>query len=599
MTTWLITGASGGIGRAVAEQLLERGDRVAALARRADALQELADAHPGLVWTRAVDVTDVAALRGAVRAAFAELGTIDVVFSNAGGGAVGAVEELSDDAIEQQIALNLRAPIQLSRAVLPHLRAQGYGRIVQTSTMGGQFSSGGASMYHSTKWAVEGFMEALRQEVAPFGIGVTLIEPGSVRTQFGGNLSVAEPMADYADIPIAGLHQVLSAPGANITDSAPGDPQLVATAIIDAAELPEPPRRVLLGSDAYAAVRNALQDRLAEVDAQRGVAGRTDSDHTTTPFATPFTKATTAAEVVDGVDLTGRRAIVTGASSGIGEETARVLASAGAEITLAVRTPASGEEAAERIRAAVPAARIRVEQLDLADLDSVRAFTARWTGPLHIVVENAGIMAIPERRFIDGWESQFAVNHLGHAELLLGLRPALAETGDARVVVVSSSAHLMAGVDFDDLNFETRDYDPWVAYAQSKSAAILFARAAASHFAGDGITVNALHPGTIMTNLQRHLDDDALTWVGAKDEDGTTLEVPPGWKTVPQGAATSVLLAASPLVAGVTGRYFEDLHEAPVVDEPQTGGSGLASWAADDRAAARIWDETRRILGRA
>jgi NAD(P)-dependent dehydrogenase (short-subunit alcohol dehydrogenase family) len=318
-----------------------------------------------------------------------------------------------------------------------------------------------------------------------------------------------------------------------------------------------------------------------------------------TTATTPYTAASTAAEVIDGVDLTGRRAIVTGGASGIGLETAMALVSAGAEVTLAVRDTDAGERAAALIRDEIDRAAVRVAPLDLSDLSSVDAFVRSWTGPLHILVNNAGVMALPAlTRTVAGWESQFAINHLGHAALTLGLHDALAAAQGARVVVVSSSAHLMAPVDFDDIHFTQRPYDAWGAYAQSKTATILFAVAAAEKWASDGIVVNALHPGGIMTNLQRHLDDEALAFVGAKDEAGNTMDVPPGWKTPQQGAATSVLLAASPVVDGVTGRYFEDAQEAPVVENPQVGGTGVAAWAVDRAAAERLWDETLRLLRR-
>lgn len=318
-----------------------------------------------------------------------------------------------------------------------------------------------------------------------------------------------------------------------------------------------------------------------------------------TSATTPYTAASTAAEVIDGIDLTGRRAIVTGGASGIGLETVKALASAGAEITLAVRDTDAGERAAALVRDEIDRAAVRVAPLDLSDLSSVDTFVRSWTGPLHILVNNAGVMALPAlARTAAGWESQFAINHLGHAALTLGLHDALAAAQGARVVVVSSSAHLMAPVDFDDIHFAERPYDAWGAYAQSKTATILFAVAAAEKWAGDGIVVNALHPGGIMTNLQRHLDDEALAFVGAKDEAGNTMDVPPGWKTPQQGAATSVLLAASPVVDGVTGRYFEDAQEAPVVENPQVGGTGVAAWAVDRAGAERLWDETLRLLGR-
>ncbi|MEU3985793.1 SDR family oxidoreductase [Streptomyces sp. NPDC026672] len=273
--TWFVTGASAGIGRLVVEQLLEAGHRVAATARKPEALSDLAEKYPELLWTAALDVTDTEALRLVVRRAFTELGHVDVVFSNAGRGAVGAAEELSDEAIDEQIALNMTAPIQLFRAVVPHLRAQGGGRFIQTSTMGAHISGAGASMYHASKWGVEGFLESVIGEVASFGIGVTMIEPGAIRTGFGSSLSVADPLPVYASTPVGQLHQYLATAG-NITGNAPGDPVKVAAAVIGSADVTPAPRRVALGSDAYGAIRAALTGRLEEVDAGREVARSID-----------------------------------------------------------------------------------------------------------------------------------------------------------------------------------------------------------------------------------------------------------------------------------------------------------------------------------
>jgi NAD(P)-dependent dehydrogenase (short-subunit alcohol dehydrogenase family) len=313
-------------------------------------------------------------------------------------------------------------------------------------------------------------------------------------------------------------------------------------------------------------------------------------------ISTPFTARSTAAEVIAGVDLTGKRAVVTGGSSGIGLETARALAAAGAQVTLAVRDTEAGERAAAALRADTGRDDPRVARLDLADRATVDAFTAGWTGPLHILVNNAGVMALPERgTTAEGWEAQFAVNHLGHAALTLGLHDALAAAQGARVVAVSSAAHLMSPVVFDDINFDSRPYEAWSAYGQSKTAIILFTVALAGRWAAEGITANALHPGGIMTNLQRHLDEGQLHFVGAMDEQGRRLEVPPGWKTPAQGAATSVLLAASPLVQGVSGHYFEDCAEAAVV-EPGIGTSGVAGYALDAKDADRLWDTTLQLL---
>ncbi|MET7752017.1 SDR family NAD(P)-dependent oxidoreductase [Micromonospora sp. NPDC005367] len=316
-------------------------------------------------------------------------------------------------------------------------------------------------------------------------------------------------------------------------------------------------------------------------------------------FTTRYSAQSTAAEVIAGVDLTGKRAVVTGGSSGIGLETARALTGAGAEVTLAVRDTAAGERAAADITVGAGRGRVQVGRLDLADRTSIDAFVAGWTGPLHILVNNAGVMAMPElTRTAQGWETQFAVNHLGHAALTLGLHDALAAARGARIVVVSSSAHQQSPVVFDDIHFTSRPYEAWSAYGQSKTAAILFTVALARKWAADGITANALHPGGIMTNLQRHLDDAQLRFVGAVDEQGNRLELPPGWKTPQQGAATSVLLAASPEVDGVTGRYFEDGNEAVVIGGQPDGRTGVLPYALNEKDADRLWDETLRLLRR-
>jgi NAD(P)-dependent dehydrogenase (short-subunit alcohol dehydrogenase family) len=314
-------------------------------------------------------------------------------------------------------------------------------------------------------------------------------------------------------------------------------------------------------------------------------------------ITTPFNAQSTAAEVSAGVDLTGQRAVVTGGASGIGLETARALAAAGAQVTLAVRNTDAGERAAADIHATTGHDDVRVARLDLADRSTIDAFTADWTGPLHILVNNAGVLALPERTTTpEGWETQFATNHLGHAALTVGLHDVLTAARGARVVVVSSSAHLMYPVVFDDIHFTSRPYDPGSAYGQSKTATILFTVALAKRWAADDITANALHPGGVLTNIQRHFDEAQLRLVGAVDEQGRRLDVAPGWKTPQQGAATSVLLAASPLLQGVSGRYFEDCNEAVVVTEPGDSSNGVALHALDPNNADRLWDETARIL---
>ncbi|MFC6158091.1 SDR family NAD(P)-dependent oxidoreductase [Kribbella jiaozuonensis] len=300
-------------------------------------------------------------------------------------------------------------------------------------------------------------------------------------------------------------------------------------------------------------------------------------------FTTPFGYESTAAEVISGVDLSGRRAVVTGGASGIGVETVRALAGAGAEVTLAVRNTAAGERVAAEIIESTGNNHVFVAPIELADPASVRAFVDSWTGPLHILVNNAGVMAEPLNRTQQGWEHQFATNHLGHFGLSLGLHDALAAAGDARVVSVSSSAHLQSDVHLEDLHFEHRPYEPWAAYGQSKTANILFAVEAAKRWAADGIVTNALMPGGIRTALQRHVPEEMQAgWAQYR------------WKTVEQGAATSVLLAASPLIQGVTGRYFEDNQEAL----PNVAGerNGVAPYALDPESATRLWDVSEKLL---
>jgi NAD(P)-dependent dehydrogenase (short-subunit alcohol dehydrogenase family) len=308
-----------------------------------------------------------------------------------------------------------------------------------------------------------------------------------------------------------------------------------------------------------------------------------------TPITTPFTAESTAAEVVDGIDLTGRRIIVTGGGSGIGIETARALAGAGAEVTLAVRNLEAGQRTAEDIIATTGNKQVLVAPLDLADQASVASFAAAWDGPLHILINNAGVMASPEMRTPQGWEMQFATNHLGHFALATGLHQALAAAGGARVASVSSSAHLRSPVVFEDIHFRERAYEPWAAYGQSKTANVLFAVEATKRWASEGITVNALMPGGIRTNLQRYVTDEDLDRMRAQT--GSTVIA---WKTPEQGAATSVLVAASPLLEGVGGRYFEDCNEAG----PNLPGTrrGVAAYALDPEAAARLWQVSVEAL---
>ena len=304
---------------------------------------------------------------------------------------------------------------------------------------------------------------------------------------------------------------------------------------------------------------------------------------------TPFDSQTTAAEVLEGVNLSGRRAVVTGASSGIGVETARALAGAGAAVTLAVRDTVKGAEVAADIAKTSGNDRVDVASIELADPSSVDAFVGAWNGPLHILVNNAGIMAIPERTLTpDGQELHFATNHLGHFRLAVGLHDALAAAAGARIVSVSSAGNLVSPVNFDDLNYSFIPYDPIGAYGQSKTANALFAVGVGQRWADDGITANALMPGAINTRLMRHMDP---AWFEDQEDN-----IPMQTKTPEQGAATSVLLAASPLLDRVTGRYFEDVNEAKTVTERGGGASGVAPYALDPANAERLWDTSMRLI---
>ena len=310
-------------------------------------------------------------------------------------------------------------------------------------------------------------------------------------------------------------------------------------------------------------------------------------------ISTEYGHDTTAAEVARGIDLSGRRIIVTGGASGIGVETARALAGTGADVTLAVRDLAAGERTAGEITESTGNSDVHAQYLDLTDRASITAFATTWTGPLHVLVNNAGVMASPETRTPEGWELQFATNHLGHFALALGLHDALAADGAGRIVAVSSVAHRRSPVVFEDIHFERRAYDPWLAYGQSKTANVLFAVEATRRWSGDGITANALMPGAIDTNLGRYMDPAALE---ALRQAITQRRGGISFKTPQQGAATSVLLAASPRLADIGGRYFEDCNEAEVVTSGEVAMRGVAAYALDPESATRLWEMSLEMV---
>ncbi len=270
--TWFITGTSSGFGRVLTEKLLARGDRVAATLRKTSALDDLREQWGDRLWVAPLDVTDTTGLREVVGRAFGELGRIDVVVNNAAYALFGAAEEVGDDQIRQQIDTNLIGSIQLIRAALPHLRAQRGGRIVQVSSEGGQIAYPNFSLYHASKWGIEGFVESVAKEVAPFGIDFLIVEPGPTRTNFGAGLVHAPPMAEYDDTPAGDVRRGF----ADQTFDVKGDASRTVDAMIVAADAERLPLRLTLGSTAYASISTALAERLRTLEAQREVAYSAD-----------------------------------------------------------------------------------------------------------------------------------------------------------------------------------------------------------------------------------------------------------------------------------------------------------------------------------
>jgi NAD(P)-dependent dehydrogenase (short-subunit alcohol dehydrogenase family) len=314
-------------------------------------------------------------------------------------------------------------------------------------------------------------------------------------------------------------------------------------------------------------------------------------------ITTRFTGSSTADEVIAGVDLRGLRAVVTGGSSGIGAETARVLATAGADVTLAVRDTSAGLRVADGIAAAAgtPPA---VAAVDLADPGSVTRFVRDWGGPLHLLVNNAGLVTAGLERTRPGWERQFATNHLGHFSLAWGLHDALAQgardRGAARIVALTSGAHMRAPVDFGDIHFQHRAYDPQIAYAQSKTANCLFAVEASRQWAPEHIVANAVNPGGVRTGLQRNFTQWQRDSLDAAEAAGVF-----SYKTVGQGAATSLVAAVAPEFERTGGHYLDDCREARTVPDDAdlaTHSHDVKRWALDPAAARELWQVSLRTL---
>ncbi len=315
------------------------------------------------------------------------------------------------------------------------------------------------------------------------------------------------------------------------------------------------------------------------------------------PMHSGFGAHTTAAQVLAGLELTGRNALVTGGYSGIGVETVRALVRAGARVVV----PARDLDKARRTLRELPEA--EVERMDLADPASIDAFAARYVAreqPLHILILGAGVMACPLERDGRGFERQFATNHLGHFQLTAGLWPVLRRARGARVVSVSSLGHRLSAVDFEDPHFARRPYDKWSAYGQSKTANALFALELDRRARAHGVRAFSLHPGEILTDLVRHLSPEDLRRVGASDAEGRARSrEEAGFKTVEQGAATQVWCATSPQLEGRGGVYCEDCDIAVAVSEGETRRWGVSPWARDVQAAERLWALSEQQVGRA
>jgi NAD(P)-dependent dehydrogenase (short-subunit alcohol dehydrogenase family) len=309
-----------------------------------------------------------------------------------------------------------------------------------------------------------------------------------------------------------------------------------------------------------------------------------------------FGQDSTTDDVLEGVDLTGKRIVVTGASAGLGLETTRALAARGAAVTMTARDLGKGTAAMEQVLEAVPDADLDLRQLDLADLASVRSFAHGFVDDhprLDVLIANAGVMACPQGTTVDGFETQLGTNHLGHFLLIQLLTPSLVAAGSARVVLLTSAGHRVSDVDVDDPGFERQPYDPWVAYGRSKTANVLCAVALDERLRDQGVRAFAVHPGAVPTELSRHLTDETLQALADRQARSSA---PLRWKTIPQGAATTVWAATSPALDGLGGRYLEDCGLAEVSTDPDAS-KGVRDYALDPERARALWELSERLVG--
>jgi NAD(P)-dependent dehydrogenase (short-subunit alcohol dehydrogenase family) len=310
-----------------------------------------------------------------------------------------------------------------------------------------------------------------------------------------------------------------------------------------------------------------------------------------------FGETSTADEVLEGHDLSGKLVFITGGASGLGQETARAMAAKGAHVVLAARDQAKLDEAANTIRTDTGSDKVETILVDLTSLESVRACGAEAINRfdrIDLLINNAGVMACPQMQTADGFEMQFGTNHLGHFLLTKLLMPLVEKGNDKRIINLSSRGHHFCSVDLDDPNFERREYDKWQSYGQSKTANILFSVGLEKRFGDRGIHAIALHPGGIATNLGRHMTEQDMEWMMKRIEESRK-SGGQGMKTIPQGAATTCWAATSPEVEGRGGIYCEDCHVAEVDDNSPTGG--LRSYAIDPASAERLWTISEELVG--
>lgn len=307
-----------------------------------------------------------------------------------------------------------------------------------------------------------------------------------------------------------------------------------------------------------------------------------------------FGADTTTDEVLEEIDLSGKLALVTGGSSGLGAETARALASKGAQVVITARNLAKGEDVTASIRESTGNDAIEVMELELGSFAGIRAFAEKFLArhnALDLLINNAGVMASPFDKTEDGFELQFGTNHLSHFLLTGLLVPALEKATPSRIVNLSSSGHQISPVIFDDINFEQRDYNKWASYGQSKTANILHAVELERRFGKRGVHAYAVHPGAIQTELSRHMDETDWEMMRSRAEAGA-FKI----KTIPSGAATSVFTATAPELKGHGGVYLEDCHVAEVNDDEAISG-GVRSYAIDPEAAKRLWTLSEEMVG--